>query len=35
MLATADAHGLYRQFGFKAVENPDMLMQICVSNPYE
>ena len=35
MLATADAHGLYSQFGFKAVENPEILMQICIPNPYE
>lgn len=28
MLATSDAHGLYAQFGFKAVEDPSILMQI-------
>jgi N-acetylglutamate synthase-like GNAT family acetyltransferase len=28
MLATRDAHGLYRQFGFTAVEEPEKLMQI-------
>lgn len=28
MLATSDAHGLYAQFGFQAVENPGILMQI-------
>ncbi|WP_405204963.1 GNAT family N-acetyltransferase [Aquimarina sp. LLG6339-5] len=26
MLATADAHGLYKQFGFDALSNPDMMM---------
>jgi GNAT superfamily N-acetyltransferase len=28
MLATQDAHGLYAQFGFKPLENPDSLMEI-------
>lgn len=28
MLATRDAHGLYRQFGFKPPANPDVLMEI-------
>jgi N-acetylglutamate synthase-like GNAT family acetyltransferase len=28
MLATQDAHGLYQQFGFKALEKPERLMQI-------
>ena len=28
MLATADAHGLYRQFGFDAVNMPERLMQV-------
>lgn len=27
MLATSDAHGLYEQFGFQSVENPEILMQ--------
>lgn len=27
MLATRDAHGLYAQFGFESVENPEILMQ--------
>ena len=27
-LATRDAHGLYRQFGFTALENPDRHMEI-------
>jgi len=28
MLATKDAHGLYSQFGFKPLENPERLMRI-------
>ncbi|TMP42015.1 GNAT family N-acetyltransferase [Pseudoalteromonas citrea] len=28
VLATKDAHGLYSQYGFKSIENPEMLMQI-------
>lgn len=28
MLATKDAHGLYQQYGFTAVSNPEILMQI-------
>ncbi|WP_394494973.1 GNAT family N-acetyltransferase [Shewanella sp. ENK2] len=28
MLATRDAHGLYAQFGFLPIENPEILMQI-------
>jgi GNAT superfamily N-acetyltransferase len=27
-LATEDAHGLYRQFGFQTLKNPDLLMEI-------
>ena len=34
MLATQDAHGLYAQFGFKAIENPERLMGIALQNPY-
>jgi len=34
MLATRDAHGLYAQFGFKAVDTPETLMQIRLENPY-
>lgn len=34
MLATKDAHGLYEQHGFKAVEFPEMLMQIWEPNKY-
>lgn len=35
MLATQDAHGLYAQFGFKAIENPERLMGIAIQNPYK
>ncbi len=28
VLATRDAHGLYAQYGFQPIENPEMLMQI-------
>lgn len=28
LLFTRDAHGLYRQFGFSGMENPDRVMQI-------
>ena len=35
MLATSDAHGLYAKFGFKAVENPEVLMQIWEPNVYQ
>lgn len=35
VLATRDAHGLYAQFGFKAIENPEMLMQIWQPNVYQ
>lgn len=34
MLATADAHGLYAQFGFTPVEKPERLMQINQVDPY-
>jgi GNAT superfamily N-acetyltransferase len=33
-LATLDAHGLYEQFGFKALENPERQMAIVVENIY-
>ena len=35
MLATKDAHGLYKQFGFTAVDNPEILMQIHDPNIYK
>lgn len=28
MLATRDAHGLYKQYGFEPLDNPDVFMQI-------
>ncbi len=34
VLATRDAHGLYSQYGFKPVENPEILMQIWHPNIY-
>lgn len=35
LLATADAHGLYAQYGFKPIDNPALLMQINPANVYE
>ena len=35
MLATRDAHGLYEKYGFKPVENPEILMQIWDPNIYQ
>lgn len=35
VLATIDAHGLYAQFGFKAIENPERMMAIVVNDPYQ
>lgn len=34
-LGTLDAHGLYEQFGFKALQNPDRQMEIIIPNPYQ
>lgn len=34
VLATDDAHGLYRQFGFQSPENPETLMEIRRKNLY-
>lgn len=34
MLATQDTHGLYAQFGFKAIEHPDRLMAIVIKDAY-
>ncbi|MCX2491930.1 GNAT family N-acetyltransferase [Pedobacter sp. PF22-3] len=34
-LATLDAHGLYEQFGFSAIENPDRQMGIVIQNAYD
>lgn len=33
-LGTLDAHGLYAQFGFKPLENPDRRMEILVKDIY-
>ncbi|MFA4868370.1 MAG: GNAT family N-acetyltransferase [Pedobacter sp.] len=35
MLGTLDAHGLYAQFGFKAIEHPERLMAVVVPDPYK
>lgn len=35
MLATRDAHGLYKQFGFAEVTNPERLMQIVKPGIYK
>ncbi|MET1056235.1 MAG: GNAT family N-acetyltransferase [Pedobacter sp.] len=34
MLATQDAHGLYSQFGFEPLENPESMMAIIIKNAY-
>jgi GNAT superfamily N-acetyltransferase/predicted metal-dependent hydrolase len=34
MLATLDAHGLYKQFGFEPLDHPDRYMSIHHPNPY-
>lgn len=34
-LATLDAHGLYEQFGFKALQNPERQMGIVIANAYQ
>jgi N-acetylglutamate synthase-like GNAT family acetyltransferase len=33
LLATADAHHLYKKFGFEALNNPDRFMQILTPYP--
>ncbi|GAA4205553.1 GNAT family N-acetyltransferase [Pedobacter jeongneungensis] len=33
-LATLDAHGLYEQFGFSVIENPDRQMGIVITDIY-
>ena len=35
MLATKDAHGLYRQFGFTELANPSRMMEILQPNVYQ
>ena len=34
LLGTADAHGLYRQFGFEPIKHIERFMEICPQNPY-
>ncbi|MEA5258479.1 GNAT family N-acetyltransferase [Arcicella aquatica] len=34
ILATWDAHGLYAQYGFEALDKPENFMQIKAVNPY-
>lgn len=34
MLTTKDAHGLYAQFGFEQLAEPDMIMQKVMPSPY-
>lgn len=34
LLVTSDAHGLYRQFGFTDVPNPEKFMQLHNPDPY-
>lgn len=34
MLATKDAHGLYKQFGFTELDKPERIMQLVKVNPY-
>lgn len=35
MLFTDDAHGLYQQFGFKSLDQPEKFLIISKSTPYE
>ena len=35
MLATADAHGLYRQFVFESLSRPERMMEITVPDIYQ
>jgi GNAT superfamily N-acetyltransferase len=35
LLATRDAHGLYRQFGFKELTSPSMLMEVLDPDVYQ
>ncbi len=34
LLATEDAHGLYKQYGFSPLKNPDSIMEIRIDNIY-
>ncbi|MBU2893494.1 GNAT family N-acetyltransferase [Colwellia sp. D2M02] len=35
LLATSDAHGLYQQFGFKALASPEIFMELWTPNIYQ
>jgi GNAT superfamily N-acetyltransferase len=35
MLATADAQGLYAQFGFKPLEHPERMMAVVIKDAYK
>ncbi len=35
VLATRDAHGLYKKFGFSELANPDIFMELWVPNVYQ
>jgi GNAT superfamily N-acetyltransferase len=35
MLATADAHGLYRKVGFTALSKPERIMEKLLTRPYQ
>ncbi len=35
VLATKDAHGLYQQFGFTAIDNPEIFMHLWTPNVYQ
>jgi GNAT superfamily N-acetyltransferase len=34
-LATRDAHGLYKQFGFRELSNPNVMMEVLVPDIYK
>jgi hypothetical protein len=35
VLAARDAHGLYEQFGFKPIANPQIFMEVWIPNRYQ
>ena len=35
MLATNDAHSLYKKYGFKQIDDPELLMQKVSKSPYQ
>jgi GNAT superfamily N-acetyltransferase len=35
LLATSDAHGLYQQFGFKALSSPEIFMELWTPDVYQ